>query len=89
MSRRSRLATVVRVADLRESVARGAVAAAGAATARALQQEGERRDALAAEAGMAAAGGAFLRHVAALKSAELVVESAKRLTIAPALVSAV
>ena len=47
MSRRSRLATVVRVADLRESVARGAVAAAGVATARAVQEERERRDALA------------------------------------------
>lgn len=50
MSRRSRLATVVRVADLRESVARGQVAAAGAATARALQEEQARRDGLAASA---------------------------------------
>ncbi len=48
MSRRSRLATVVRVADLRETIARGEVAAAGAATARAVQDEQARRDALAA-----------------------------------------
>ena len=47
MSRRSRLATVVRVADLRETIARGEVAAAGAAIARALQDEQARRDALA------------------------------------------
>ena len=48
MSRRSRLATVVRVADLRETIARGQVAVAGAATARALQDEQARREALAA-----------------------------------------
>ena len=35
VSRRSRLATVVRVADLRESIARGELAAAGAASTRA------------------------------------------------------
>lgn len=48
MSRRSRLATVVRVADLRESVARGAVASAGGALAQAVQNEQDRRDELAA-----------------------------------------
>ena len=47
MSRRSRLATVVRVAELRESIARGAVAGAGAETLRAVQQEQDRRAALA------------------------------------------
>lgn len=46
---------------------------------------GLKRDALAAEAGMAAKGGAFIRHVAALKAAELVSESGKSLSAAPAL----
>ncbi len=43
------------------------------------------RDALAAEASMAAKGGAFLRHVGDLKRAELVTEAGKRLVLADSL----
>lgn len=41
------------------------------------------RDALAAEVAMSPKGGAYLRHVSALKSAELVLEQGKRLSISP------
>lgn len=43
------------------------------------------RDAIAAELRMSARGGAFNRHIAALKAAELVTETRKRLAIEPAL----
>lgn len=43
------------------------------------------REALAAETSMAPKGGAFIRHVAALKAAELITDTKKRLAIAPAL----
>lgn len=43
------------------------------------------RDAIAAELNMAPKGGAFLRHLGAVKAAELVVEVKRRLAIAPEL----
>ena len=48
MSRRARLATVVRVAELRETVARGEVVRAAAEAARTRGEEQARRDSLAA-----------------------------------------
>jgi len=44
------------------------------------------RDAIAAELRMSARGGAFNRHISALKAAELVTETRKRLAIEPALI---
>jgi uncharacterized protein len=46
---------------------------------------GLKRDALAAEAGMAVKGGAFIRHVAALKAADLVAEHGKSMAASPAI----
>lgn len=42
------------------------------------------RGAIAVEANMSAKGGAFTRHISALKSAELVIERGKRIGVAPA-----
>jgi hypothetical protein len=42
------------------------------------------REAIAAELGMSPKGGAFNRHIAAAKSAELIREQGKRISVAPA-----